>query len=154
MKKQTISEKEVVIDVLSLHALDEPEEDRLEFSTDGMYRYENGRAQLWYFESEVTGLAGTRTSVEIRPEGVVVDRSGTVTSRMEFREGLKNFFPYETPYGMATMGMSTRKICAAFDEHGGSMELDYVLDLEHAAAVRNKICLKVRENQAQERGDA
>ena len=154
MKKQTISEKEVVIDVLSLHALDEPEEDRLEFSTDGMYRYENGRAQLWYFESEVTGLAGTRTSVEIRPEGVVVDRSGTVTSRMEFREGLKNFFPYETPYGMATMGMSTRKICAAFDEHGGSMELDYVLDLEHAAAVRNKICLKVRENQAQERGNA
>lgn len=149
MKKQTIAEKEVVIDVLSLHALDEQEEDRLEFSTDGMYRYENGSAQLWYFESEVTGLAGTRTSVEIRPEGVVVDRSGTVTSRMEFREGLKNFFPYETPYGMATMGMSTRKISAAFDEHGGSMELDYVLDLEHSAAVRNKICLKVRENKAQ-----
>jgi len=147
--KQKTAEKEVVIDVLSLHALDEQEADRLEFSTDGMYRYENGSAKLWYFESDVTGLAGTRTCVEIRPEGVVVDRSGTVTSRMEFREGTKNFFPYETPYGMTTMGMSTRKISAAFDEHGGSMELDYVLDLDHTAAVRNKLCLHVRETQAQ-----
>lgn len=139
-------EKEVVIDVKSVHAYDEEEGDSLEFSTDGMYRYENGSAHLWYWETEVTGLPGTRTSVDIGPAGVVVDRMGTVTSRMEFREGLKNFFPYETPYGLATMGMDTRRIRAAFDEHGGSMELDYVLDLEHAAAIRNKFHLQVRES--------
>lgn len=138
-------EKEVVIDVKSVHAYDEEETDSVEFSTDGMYRYENGSARLWYWETEVTGLPGTRTSVEIGPDGVVVDRKGTVTSRMEFREGLKNFIPYETPYGLTAMGMATRSIKAAFDEHGGRMELDYVLDLEHAAAIRNKFHLQVRE---------
>ena len=141
-----MKEKEVVIDVHSIHAFDEEGADSLDFSTDGMYRYENGSAHLWYWETEVTGLPGTRTSVEITPEGVVVDRTGTVTSRMEFREGLKNFFPYETPFGLATMGMDTRRIRAAFDENGGNMELDYVLDLEHAAAIRNKFQLRVRES--------
>jgi len=141
-----MKEKEVVIDVHSVHAYDEDGSDSLDFSTDGMYRYENGSAHFWYWESEVTGLPGTRTSVEIGPEGVIVDRIGTVTGRMEFKEGLKNFFPYETPYGLATMGMDTRRISAAFDEHGGKMELDYVIDLEHAAAIRNKFQLQVREN--------
>ena len=142
-----MKEKEVVIDIHSFHAYDnEEEQDVLEFSTDGMYCYENGSARLWYWESEVTGLPGTRTSVEIAPEGVTVHRKGTVNSRMEFREGVRNLFPYETPYGMATMGMNTRKLKAEFDEHGGSMELDYVLDLEHAVAVRNKFELRVRES--------
>ena len=141
-----MKEKEVVIDIHSVHAYDEDGTDSLEFSTDGMYRYEDGSAHLWYWESEVTGLPGTRTSVEITPGGVIVDRVGTVTGRMEFREGIKNFFPYETPYGTATMGMDTRKVSAVFDEHGGKMELDYVLDLEHAVAVRNKFRLQVREN--------
>ena len=141
-----MKDKEVVIDIRSIHAYEQDDPDSLEFSTDGMYRYENGAARLWYWESEVTGLPGTRTSVEITPEGVVVDRKGTVTSRMEFREGMRNAFPYETPYGMATMGMDTRRIRAAFDEHGGKMELDYVLDLEHAVAVRNKFQIQVRES--------
>ena len=143
-----MKEKEVVIDIHSVHACDEEGSDSLEFSTDGMYSYENGLARLWYWESEVTGLPGTRTSVEIGPQGVVVDRVGTVSGRMEFREGLKNFFPYETPYGMATMGMDTRKIRAAFDENGGNMELDYVLDLDHAVAVRNRFRLRVRDERA------
>ena len=65
-----MKEKEVVIDVHSVHAFDEEGSDTLDFSTDGMYRYENGSAHLWYWETEVTGLPGTRTSVEIGPEGV------------------------------------------------------------------------------------
>lgn len=142
-----MKEKEVVIDVHSVHAYDDEEgSDSLDFSTDGMYRFEDGRAHLWYWETEVTGLPGTRTSVEIGPESVIVDRKGTVTGRMEFREGLKNYFPYETPFGTAAMGMDTRRIKSAFDEHGGSMELDYVLDLEHAVAIRNRLNLRVRES--------
>jgi hypothetical protein len=43
-----MKEKEVVIDVHSVHAYDEEGSDSLDFSTDGMYRYENGSAHLWY----------------------------------------------------------------------------------------------------------
>jgi len=83
--------------------------------------------------------------VEIRPDEVVVDRRGGITSRMVFRRGEKNRFQYETPYGMATMGMDTKRIRHDFNERGGSMVVDYVLNVEHAVVERSRLMLDVRE---------
>ena len=137
--------KDVVISIRSIHGLGEEGEDRIEFTTDGLYRYEDGTGYLSYMESEVTGLPGTRTSVEIRPDEVIVDRTGSITSRMVFRRGEKNSFQYETPYGMATLGMSTQRIRHDIGAKGGSVEIDYVLDVEHAVVERNRFTLSVRE---------
>ena len=65
--------KDVVISIHSIHGYDlDQEEERIDFTTDGLYSYENGVSRLSYMESEVTGLPGTRTSVEVSPEGIVV----------------------------------------------------------------------------------
>lgn len=137
--------EDVVISINSIHRYEEgEEEDRIEFTTDGLYHYEDGTGYLSYLESEVTGLPGTETIVEIRPDEVVVDRRGSVTSRMVFRRGEKNSFQYETPFGMATMGMDTKKISHDFNARGGSMTIDYVLDVEHAIVERNRFCIDVR----------
>lgn len=138
--------KDVVISIHSIHGYDlDQEEERIDFTTDGLYSYENGVSRLSYMESEVTGLPGTRTSVEVSLEGIVVNRDGFVTSRMEFREGLKHSFLYNTPYGTATMGVDTRRIRHSFDEHGGNAEIDYVIDMEHVVAVRNRFMINVTE---------
>ena len=138
--------KDVVIHIDSIHRFEESEdEERIEFTTDGLYHYEDGTGYLSYLESEVTGLPGTETVVEIRPDEVVVDRRGSITSRMVFRRGEKNSFQYETPFGMATMGMDTKKIRHDFNASGGSMVIDYVLDVEHAIVERNRFTLSVRE---------
>ena len=84
--------KDVVISINSIHRLEDSEPDRIDFTTDGKYSYEDGTGYLSYMESEVTGLPGTRTSVEIRPDEVIVDRTGSITSRMVFRPGEKNRF--------------------------------------------------------------
>ena len=139
--------KDVVINIRSIHGLGEEGEDRIEFTTDGLYRYEDGTGYLSYLESEVTGLPGTETCMEIRPDEVVVDRRGGVTSRMVFRRGEKNRFQYETPFGTATMGMATKRIRHDFNERGGSMVVDYVLDVEHAVVERSRLTLDVREAQ-------
>ncbi|MCR5664442.1 MAG: DUF1934 domain-containing protein [Oscillospiraceae bacterium] len=141
-----MKEKEVIIELHSLTDCDREDGDVLDFSTDGMYSFENGRARLWYWETELTGLPGTRTSLEIGPEGVTVDRVGAVTSRMEFKEGSRNYFPFETPFGLTQLGMNTQRVDTAFNEHGGRAELDYVLDLQHAVASRNKLRISVRES--------
>ena len=138
--------KDVVISIHSIHGYDlDQEEERIDFTTDGLYSYENGVSRLSYMESEVTGLPGTRTSVEVSPEGIVVNRDGFVTSRMEFREGLKNSFLYNPPYGTAPLGVDSRRIRHSFDEHGGNAEIDYVIDMEHVVAVRNKFMINVTE---------
>ena len=136
--------KDVVISIRSIHGLGEESEDRIEFTTDGLYHYEDGTGYLSYLESEVTGLPGTETCVEIRPDEVVVDRRGGVTSRMVFRRGEKHRFQYETPFGMATLGMDTKRIRHDFGADGGSVEIDYVLNVEHAIVERNRFTLNVR----------
>ena len=137
--------KDVLISINSIHSYDQADEDSLEFTTDGYYYYDGENGCLSYMESEVTGLEGTRTSVIVMPDQVVVDRDGTVTSRMIFREGLKNSFQYSTPFGAATLGIDTRRIRREMDEKGGRVEIDYVVDMEHAVVARNKFQITVQQ---------
>ena len=138
--------KDVVISIHSLTGLGE-EEDSLDFVTDGLYSYADGVASLSYLETEVTGLEGTRTSVKVSPDKVVVNRDGLVMSRMVFTPGQRSAFQYDTPVGTATMQMDTHRITQRFDERGGEMEIDYVLGLEHAVISRNRFRLNVREQR-------
>jgi uncharacterized beta-barrel protein YwiB (DUF1934 family) len=137
--------KDVWISFHSINAYDDEEPDSLEFSTDGKYLFRDNVGCLSYQESEVTGLEGTRTSVTILPDQVVVDRDGTVKSRMIFKEGSKSSFLYSTPFGQATMGVDTRRIRQNVNESGGQVEIDYVVDMEHAVVARNRFSITIRQ---------
>lgn len=139
--------EDVMISLSSVHDCDSENEDSIEFTTDGMYTYDGEVGCLTYMESEVTGMEGTRTSIMVMPDKVVVDRDGVVTSRMVFQPGLKNSVLYDTPFGSATLSIDTRRIQHSFDRDGGSMELDYVLGVEHAVATRNKFKLSVTKQK-------
>lgn len=139
--------KDVVISMRSIQGCDQDDQQILDFTTDGHY-FQDGEASCFsYMETEVTGLEGTRTSVVVMPDHVVVDRDGSITSRMIFREGEKNSFPYDTPFGTAMLGVKTRRIRQDFNENGGELEVDYVVDMEHALVARNKIQLNIREQR-------
>ena len=137
--------KEVVISIRSIYDYGSDREDGLEFTTDGHYSFEDRVGCISYYESEVTGLMGTKTKVCFKPDEVVVDRKGSITSTMVFKKGNKSSFLYNTPYGTATMGIDTRKIKHNFNEHGGSMEIDYVIDMSHVTATKNRFLIDVRE---------
>lgn len=140
--------KDVVINISSEHVGDE--KDVMEFTTDGEYSFDGENSCFSYLESDVTGLEGTRTSVAVMPEEIVVDRDGYITSRMVFREGAKSRFLYDTPYGAATMGIDTRKIKKSFNENGGSLEIDYVVDMEHTVVSRNIFKLNITEQKREQ----
>lgn len=145
--------KNVIISITGIQNFTESEKDAVELVTEGKYSYKNGRGVLSYMESDLTGMKGTKTSFRFSPEEVVLDRSGTLTSRMIFREGLKNTFLYDTPFGSATMGLDTHRISSDLGPRGGSMEIDYIVDLDHAVVGRNKFKINVSE-QGSERADA
>ena len=137
--------KDVVISINSTFAYEAGEEQQMKFTTDGHYFYEDDVGCLSYEETAVTGLEGTRTSLFVMPDQVVVDREGTVTSRMVFKEGLKSAFQYVTPFGNATMGIDTRRITRNMGQNGGSVQIDYVVDMEHVVASRNTFEITVTE---------
>jgi len=143
--------KDVVINISTSHCYGS-EEDNIEFSTDGFYQFDGDVAQMSYMESEVTGLMGTRTTLTVLPDKVVVDRRGTITSRMEFKEGAKDAFQYGTPYGSANLGIETRGIKHKMTENGGYIDIDYVVNMEHAVVTRNRFKITVREIGVQTNG--
>ena len=137
--------KDVLISINSIHSYDQADEDSLEFTTDGYYHYDGENGCLSYMESEVTGLEGTRTSLFVMPDQVVVDRKGTVTSRMVFKEGTVSSFLYQTPYGESTLGLRTRRIARDLGRDGGRVEIEYEVDMAPSAATRNQFHISVRE---------
>ncbi len=139
--------KDVVIKIVGTQNYGQDDNDSIELVTDGQYSFSGGTGEVYYTESELTGMEGTNTHLTISPLEVILRREGSVTSATVFREGERNSFLYDTPYGRATMGVDTRKIAANFDEHGGDMEIEYVVDMDHAVFGRNKFQINVREQE-------
>lgn len=134
--------EEVVIAMNSVHRYGQDSDD-LNFTTDGLYSFDGGNAQIVYYESEVTGMPGTRTTLHISPEQVKIDREGQICSSMIFRTDKREQFQYETPYGMATLGVDTRRLAQHFTPEGGELNLEFVLDMEHAVVTQNDLQIKV-----------
>ena len=137
--------KDVWISISNRQNDGQQEEDTVLFDTAGSYYFNDGIGVLRYQESELTGLEGTRTSVMVMPNQVVVDRDGMLTGRMVFREGAKDSYPYNTPYGQMMLGIDTRRIRHNFNENGGDVEIDYITDLAHTFVSRNKFRISVKE---------
>ena len=137
--------KDVWISISNRQSDSPDQEETMVFDTAGSYYFDDGIGVVSYQESELTGLEGTRTSVMVMPNQVVVDRDGMLTGRMVFREGAKDSFPYNTPYGQMMLGIDTRRIRHNFDENGGDVEIDYITDLAHTFVTRNKFRISVKE---------
>lgn len=138
--------KDAIISITGIQNSPTGGPDSVELVTAGQYGYENGEGCFTYEESKLTGLEGTRTTFTIGPGGIVLRREGSLNTEMVFQQGKKNFFLYETPYGSATMGVSTRRIDTRLGEHGGELELDYNIDFNHTPMGRNKFKFNVRES--------
>lgn len=143
-------EKEVLISIKSSQSIAGEAAEPTELITSGRYACRGGLKKFSYMESAITGLDGTKTEFLIRPDEVVMNRSGTVTSRMVFQRGKKHHFLYGTPYGTLAMGISTRSIDTELTETGGSMALAYDLDFENALLSRNEISITIKEKSEKE----
>ena len=137
--------KDVIISITGTQTNENGIDDNIELITTGQYRWTEGSGTFTYMESELTGLDGTKTSFKVEDFGVTMSREGAMNSRMVFEEGKKHHFLYETPFGSAMMGVETHKVETDMDEHGGFMEIDYVIDFEYSVVGRNKFVINVRE---------
>ena len=106
------------------------------YKADGVYFCE-------YEESEITGLGGTKTSIEIGGDYVSLLRRGTVNSQMLFMEGRKTTSLYSMPFGELTIDIHTDSLCANIDENGGTLKVDYIIDINNVSSGRNTFDIKI-----------
>ena len=144
--------KDVIISVTGIqHGKDGP--DSMQLVTAGQYGVDSDQIRMTWVESELTGLEGTRTCVTVQPNSVVVTREGELNTVMEFEEGRKSYFLYETPFGSATMGLNTRRIRNRLGMHGGDMEIEYTVDVDQTIVGRNRFYIQVKEPKESHTGD-
>ena len=124
-----------------------PEE--MELVTPGrLVRDAQGRYTISYEESELTGLEGTTTVLQIEGGRVTLLREGSVNSQMVFEEGCRHLSMYETPYGALSVGINTRRMKNTVGEDGGDLEIDYAVEIDNLLAGQNLFRMSVKRDPA------
>ena len=138
-------EKDVVISIKGMQKYENTDPDVIELVTAGRLARDGKSYTLSYQESELTGLEGTLTTIQVDGEQVTLMRVGEFNTQMVFREGRRHLSMYNTPYGAMAIGVNTRHLLAELDDHGGNIEIDYCIEVDHAVASRNIFCIQFKE---------
>ena len=115
----------------------------VEVTTLGKVYLKEGVIYVFYDESEMSGMPGTKTMLKIKESRVQMSRSGANVSKLIFEPGVNHESKYGTPYGEFIMETSTDLINIDVDEklvgkiqisYGlkitGLSETDHVLDID------------------------
>ena len=140
-------EKEVVISIRGMQKYEGTPPDVVELVTEGRLAREGESYTLSYQESEITGLGGTLTTIQVEGEQVTLMRVGEYNSQMVFQEGRRHLSMYNTPYGAMTIGVNTRHLLAQLTDQGGDIEVDYSIEVDHAMTGRSIFRINVKEAQ-------
>ena len=135
----------VLLTIRAEQHYEDMEPDSVELMTEGTLELKEGGFFLSYQESELTGLEGTLTTIQVDGEQVTLLRVGEFNSQLVFQEGRRHLSVYNTPYGAMSVGVHTRHLLAELSDQGGDIEVDYSIEVDHALAGRNIFRINVKE---------
>ena len=141
-------EKEVIISIKGMQQYEGALPDVVELVTAGQLSRDGESYTLSYQESELTGLEGTLTTIQVDGEQVTLLRMGEFNSQLVFQEGRRHLSMYNTPYGAMSIGVHTRHLLAELSDQGGDIEVDYSIEVDHALAGRNIFRISVKEAES------
>ncbi len=110
------------------------------YENDGVYFCE-------YEESEITGLGGTKTVIEIASDYVSLTRRGTVNSQMLFMVGRKTTSIYAMPFGELTIDIHTKSLENTIGKEGGNLKVDYIIDINNVSSGQNTFDINIKEDK-------
>ena len=139
-------EKQVILFVRGEQSFDGLEPDVTELMTEGVMTIDSGGGiSLSYQETELTGMEGTTTCFTIQDDRVVLSRTGGISSQMVFQQGKLHSSLYETPWGMMLVDVVTTGLAHRLDSHGGLMEIQFNIAVDHQVTGQNRFKIRVRE---------
>ena len=125
----------------------DPEPQDIEINTVGKKRFDNRRLEIFYDESEVTGMEGASTSIsyDLADKGIITMlREGSVATALVFEAGRRHHCLYKTPYMPFEVCVYTLTVDNRLEEDG-ELYLDYLVEIRGAKAERTKFEMKVIE---------
>ena len=141
-------EKNVVISIKGKQQYVNMDSDTIELVTEGRLQKNAAGYAVIYQETELTGLEGTTTIIQVCGDQVTMMRAGEVNTQMVFCLGQRHFSVYHTPYGDISVTVNARHVMVDLDDQGGDVELDYDIEVDHTLAGRNVFQIHVEESKS------
>lgn len=142
----------VVLSIVGSQTDAEGEQTRVELFTEGeLIALGPDAWRLQYDETELSGMAGSTTSLTLKSGHIQLERSGTHSAMMMFEQGKHNTLLYMTPAGVLEMGICPTFVHYQVDGHQGSLRLEYALDIQGQRAGSNEMTVHFRPRQDHER---
>lgn len=123
------------------------EPERLELVTDAVFSEKNGRIEIKYSESELSGLGDTETLLIFerdQTDALTMIRRGTVEVTMVFSTGLRHLCVYKTQILPIEIVVTTKSLKNRLTEDG-SLELDYTSELSGVSLARTMIRIEIKD---------
>ncbi len=111
----------------------------IEFVSEGKYYQKNGSAYIAYRETELSGLAGHKTVLMIKPDSVIMRRYGAAPLNLNFQLGQRATTEYKTPYGVFQLDYCTEQIRCQLTAAQGEIRVVYQLSLNRQAAAQHTL---------------
>ncbi len=138
-------DKNVIISVKGTQAAEDQNMNVMELVTEGKYYKKDNTYYVTYNESEVTGMNGTTTTLEVLDGVVTLIRAGSVNSHFVFQQGQKHVSYYDTEYGAFTIGVLANAVEVKIDESGGEIRVGYQLEIDNKNSGDNDFFMSIRE---------
>ncbi|SHE86628.1 DUF1934 domain-containing protein [Alkalibacter saccharofermentans] len=141
-----MNKKKIWISITGRTKHSEGKEDVIELVTEGeMYR-KSTSDYIIYDETEVSGLEGTTTTLQIDKGKMSIIRLGSTNSHMIFEKGRKNFNTYATPYGDMTMSVYTHKLDVDYDNEDmpTDIHINYNVEIQGLMSSDNELNIHVK----------
>lgn len=134
--------KNAIISVKSISELDK--KDSIEVVTPGEFIIEDGVFKAIYKETELSGMKGTLTTINIFEENFILERTGTTNTKMEFELDKTAISLYNTPYGVMDLQIHTEEIEIKVDENGGDIRAKYAMGFSGQPPIITEIWINIK----------
>ena len=91
-------------------------------------------------------MEGTTTTLNIKEDSMILERLGSTTTNMEFKEGQTAISLYNTPYGVMDLNVDTKKLDIDIDENGGVIYSKYILGVQGEEGITTELKVKIKVN--------
>ena len=129
--------KDITLKITGKQIYETHEEDQMEFVTEGQLYQKNGAIYMLYDESELSGMAGCKTTLKLDGDTLRMKRIGQAGAGTElyFEENKRFCSTYHTPYGPMDIEVLTRSVKNRFDMEtlSGTVAVCYDVSLQGMA---------------------
>ena len=116
--------------------------------SEGYLDLEEGRLTLSYEETAIEGVEGCYSYISFDlsdPDCITVERRGSIESSFVITKGQRMYSVYSTPFGNIDMCTYGKRVENELSENGGTLLLEYAVELRGLTAQRTKMEVKVKE---------